>query len=109
MQCNQPSAPAWLEIKHLGKAKNLSITSEMLSNSNESELPPSSSSSSSPTIITINIIRRKSQSQTGKETYEKEESTYPSKDKEKSSKNKSMKEYIYSWKHRDRKETNDFC
>ena len=103
MQCNQPSAPAWLEIKHLGKAKKLSITSEMLSNSNESELPSSS------TIITINIIRRKSQSQTGKETYEKEESTYPSKDKEKSSKNKSMKEYIYSWKHRDRKETNDFC
>ena len=103
MQCNQPSAPAWLEIKHLGKAKKLSITSEMLSNSNKSELPSSS------TIITINIIRRKSQSQTEKEIYEKEESTYPSKDKEKSSKNKSMKEYIYSWKHRDRKETNDFC
>ena len=75
----------------------------MLSNSNKSELPSSS------TIITINIIRRKSQSQTEKEIYEKEESTYPSKDKEKSSKNKSMKEYIYSWKHRDRKETNDFC
>ena len=93
---NQLLAPASLEVQQLGKAKKLSITSEILSNKNESELPSSSSGEN----------RNPKQK---KKRYEKEESTYHSKDTEKLSKEKLKKEYINSWKHRDIKGTNDFC
>ena len=91
---NQLLAPASLEIKRLGKAKKLSITSEMFSSNYKSELPSSSSSSSSSSSLSSSSSGENRNPKQKKRSYEKDEPTYSSKDTGKPSNKKSKKECI---------------